>query len=241
MVRGDSLIEISTNNGALIELSGVSAGYGVGDIISDISMSVHPGEVVTILGANGAGKTTTLLTMAGALKPSHGSLLVDGTTNRERLHKRARRGLRLVSEERSVFVSLSVLENLRVAGCDVAEALSLFPELKPLLKRRTGLLSGGEQQMLALSCALTSGCRVCLIDELSLGLAEKVTTRLLLAIRDAADRGIGVIIVEQMVERALEIADRAYVLKLGRIVMEGDALQLRSDPEAIVNAYVADG
>lgn len=223
----------------VLELEGVCAGYAARDIITDVNLQVRHGEVVAILGANGAGKTTTLMTMAGVLRPSRGTVLLNGVGNSEPLHKRARRGLRLVSEERSVFVSLSVLENLRVAGADPDVALSLFPELGRLLRRRTGLLSGGEQQMLAISCALAGQCSVCLIDELSLGLAETIISRLMLEVRAAADRGIGVVVVEQKVERALDVADRAYVFQLGRIVLEGDARDLRKRSDTIVNAYVA--
>jgi len=223
----------------VLEVINVFAGYGSGDVIRNVSFEVRAGEIVALLGPNGAGKTTTLRTVAGLLRPSSGTVIVDGISRFEPLSRRARRGLRLVSEERSVFMSLSVLDNLRVADCPVENALALFPELEVLLKRRAGLLSGGEQQMLALACALGGKCRVCLIDELSLGLSEVVVSRLMASVRSVVDKGVGVVLVEQKAETAMNIADRILVLRLGEVVLEGEGAELKVKPELITNAYLS--
>jgi branched-chain amino acid transport system ATP-binding protein len=147
----------------LLVAKGVSAGYHGHPIVHDLDLVVHEGEVVVLLGPNGAGKTTTLLTLSGDLPHLSGEVVFDGKPTSAPLHRRAHAGLSFVTEERSVFMRLSVAENLRVGRTDVGRALELFPELKPLMRRRAGLLSGGEQQMLSLARALarepkSSGC-----------------------------------------------------------------------------------
>ena len=222
----------------LLALQGVHAGYGQVPVIRDINLEVCAGEVVAVLGANGAGKTTTILTMAGELLPRSGTVLADGRPTREPLYKRAKAGMRLITQERSVFMSLSVADNLRLAHRDYSYALDLFPELRPLLKRKAGLLSGGEQQMLALGRALGPDCRVLLIDELSLGLAPIVVSRLFGAVRTVAERGVAVVLVEQNLDRALHVADRAYVLQRGRIVMQGTASDIRKRRSEVQSRYL---
>jgi len=225
-----------------IEARGLSAGYGPQAVIHDVSLEVRPGEVIALLGANGAGKTTTLLTLAGELSPLAGDVLLHGSVAKGPLHKRARNGLTFVTEEKSVFKGLSTRDNLRVAGVDVDEALSLFPELARRIDVRGGLLSGGEQQMLTLARALARKPRVLLADELSMGLAPLIVKRLLEAVRAAADRqGTAVLLVEQHVRKALVYADRAYVMRRGRIELSGTAAELRSNIHAIEDQYLSTG
>jgi branched-chain amino acid transport system ATP-binding protein len=200
---------------------------------------VRAGEVVALLGPNGAGKTTTLLTIAGELPPLAGEVQCLGMSSRAPLHRRVRRGLAFVPEERAVFTSLSVSGNLRLRPGATAEATQLFPELTPLLRRRAGLLSGGEQQMLTLGRALAGTPRLLLVDELSLGLAPLVLQRLLLSVRAAADAGVGVLLVEQHASEALSIADRVIVLRRGRVALEGSADELRGHVGDLESAYLS--
>jgi branched-chain amino acid transport system ATP-binding protein len=224
----------------LLAARSLYAGYHGHSIVHDLNLEVHSGEVVALLGPNGAGKTTTLMTLAGELPRLAGEVLVDGVASNAPLHHRSRRGLGLVTEERAVFMPLTVLENLKAARCDIEYALTLFPELRPLLKRQAGLLSGGEQQMLALGRALARRPRVLLADELSLGLAPLVVARLLQAVRDAADAdGIGVILVEQHIRHALAIADRLYLMRRGEIVLEGRTADFTGRINEIEAAYLS--
>ena len=181
----------------LLVAKDISAGYHGHPIVHDLNLTVNAGEVTVLLGPNGAGKTTTLLTLSGDLPQLGGEVWLDGKVTKAPLHRRAHAGLSFVTEERSVFMRLSVAENLRVGRTDVDRALELFPELRPLLRRRAGLLSGGEQQMLSLARALSRRPKILLIDELSLGLAPLVVVRLLDAVQRAAhDEGVGVLLVE---------------------------------------------
>jgi branched-chain amino acid transport system ATP-binding protein len=223
-----------------LEARGIAAGYGSQPVIHDVDLDVRAGEVVALLGANGAGKTTTLLTLAGELPPMRGEVAIEGTVTRSPLYKRARNGLTFVTEEKSVFMGLSTRDNLRVAGVDMDEALTLFPELERRLQVRGGLLSGGEQQMLTLARALARQPRVLLADELSMGLAPLVVKRLLEAVRSAADqRGAAVLLVEQHVRKALRYADRAYVMRRGRIELSGTAAELSSRINEIEDQYLS--
>ncbi len=224
----------------VLEAKGLNAGYGGVSIVREVDLSVRAGEVVALLGANGAGKSTTILTLAGALPPLSGEVRFLGTPAKDPLHRRAKRGLGLVTEERSVFMGLTARQNIGVAGCKVERVTGLFAELEPLLSRRAGLLSGGEQQMLTLGCALQrDGLRVLLADELSLGLAPKVASRLLREVRAAADEdGIGVLLVEQHIHRALEVADRVCVLAQGRVRYSADAVEARGRVDEITAHYL---
>jgi branched-chain amino acid transport system ATP-binding protein len=205
---------------ASLEASGITAGYGSQPVIHDLDIEVNPGEIVALLGANGAGKTTTLLTLSGELPLMSGQVLIDGRVENGPLHRRARKGLSYVTEERSVFKGLSLVDNLRCGGVEVSEALALFPELEKRLHVRGGLLSGGEQQMLTLARALARKPRLLLADELSLGLAPLIVRRLFDAIRAASERDrCGILLVEQHVRKALNYADRVYVMVHGRIQM----------------------
>jgi branched-chain amino acid transport system ATP-binding protein len=224
---------------SLLACRDLSAGYGTVAITRDVNMHVGAGEVVALLGPNGAGKTTTLLTLAGELPPISGEVLIDGQPTRAPLHRRARSGLAFVSEERSVFMRLSGNANLRVGRVSRRAAVELFPELDPHLRRSAGLLSGGEQQMLTLARAIGRKPRLLLVDELSLGLAPIIVQRLLSKIREVATaENIGVVLVEQHVHRALAIADRAYVMQRGAIVLEGSADTIRGQIDVLEQAYL---
>ncbi|WP_322768038.1 ABC transporter ATP-binding protein [Frankia sp. Cr1] len=219
-------------------VSGLTVGFHGVPVVRDLDLEVHPGEVVALLGRNGAGKTTTLLTIAGDLTPQGGTVSVAGDARRRRLHQRARRGLGLLTEERCVFMDLTGHENLKLGQGDPKRALAFFPELEPHLSKRAGLLSGGQQQMLALARILAGRPRVLLADELSLGLAPLVVERLLAAIRNAAQDGAAVLLVEQHVQLALEAADRAYVLADGRIALTDTAATLLTRADDIASAYL---
>lgn len=222
-----------------LECRNIAVGYGPIAAVRDVSLVVRPGEMVALLGPNGAGKTTTLLALAGELPLQDGSVLWNGTPMNQPLHLRARAGMAFVTEERSVFMGLTVRENLRLGRGSVASALELVPELEPLLNRRVGLLSGGEQQMLTVARALASNPEVLLADELSLGLAPMILQRLLRLARHAADRGIGVLIVEQQARVALEYCDRAYVIARGHVALEGTAPDLREQWSDIEATYLS--
>jgi branched-chain amino acid transport system ATP-binding protein len=194
---------------------------------------------VALLGANGAGKTTTIMTLAGELPPRAGKVVWQGAPTSASLHKRARSGLGLVTEQRAVLTRLTVAENLRVSRCDVGRALTVFPELREHLNRKVGLLSGGQQQMLAVARCLARDTTLLLADELSLGLAPVVVERLLAAVRAAADQGVGVLLVEQHVHQALGVADRVYVMRRGAIVLEGRAEDMRDRLEEVQASYLS--
>ncbi len=209
-------------------------------VVRGLDLRVEPGEVVALIGPNGAGKTTTLLTLSGELPPIAGEVRFNDEITKAPLFKRARRGLGFVTEERSVFMQLSTADNLRLARVPRGDATDLFPELEPLMGRRTGLLSGGEQQMLALARALSRKPTMLLADELSLGLAPLVVQRLLRAVRDAADaRGLGVLLVEQHVRQALQIADRVYVMQRGEIAIQGTAAEVHGRLDELEATYLA--
>jgi branched-chain amino acid transport system ATP-binding protein len=234
----------------LIEIEGMSAGYDGVPVLRDITLEVNEGEIVGLLGANGAGKTTTLLTISGLIKPLSGEIKVLGEAPPTTFpHRLVRKGVAHVTESRNLFYDLTVSENLRLAlrGSRgerreaLDRALELFPALVPLGKRNTGLLSGGEQQMLALARALVSKPKVLLLDEMSLGLAPIIVERLLSTVRDIADQtGCAVILVEQHVHLALRIVDRAYVLAHGSIAMEGTAERLGEKREVLEASYLGE-
>jgi branched-chain amino acid transport system ATP-binding protein len=225
---------------ALLVAEGVSAGYHGHPIVHDLNLRVPAGKVVVLLGPNGAGKTTTLLTLSGDIPALKGEIIIDGKPTRSPLYARAKRGLSFVTEERSVFMRLSVAENLRVGRGDTDRALELFPELRPLMRRRAGLLSGGEQQMLSLARALARGPKILLVDELSLGLAPLVVIRLLEAVRVAAhEQGVGVLLVEQHVNQALRVADEVLVMQRGTIVLEGPTADVQGRLGDLEAAYLS--
>lgn len=225
---------------ARLEALEVTAGYGERAVVHGVSLHVAPGELVALLGANGVGKTTTMLTLAGEIPASSGEVVVDGKPARGALHRRARSGLGFVPEGRSVFFGLTVRENLKVAGANIDDTLRLFPELEKRLEVRGGLISGGEQQMLALARTLARKPRILLIDELSLGLAPLVVVRLLTALAEAAKRdNIAVLFIEQHARKALRFADRAYIMRRGRIVLDGTADELWDRLDEVEDEYLA--
>jgi branched-chain amino acid transport system ATP-binding protein len=225
----------------LLRTEQLCAGYNGVAIVSELDIEVRAGEVVLLLGANGAGKSTTMHTLAGGLSTISGRLYLDGKPTHAPAYKRCSGPISFVTEERSVFRGLSVEDNLRLGRGGVALAVELMPELQPLLKRKAGLLSGGEQQMLTLARALASQPLVLLADELSLGLAPLIVTRLLDVVRSAADEGLGVLLVEQHIRQAMRIADRIYVLRRGRVVLQGTAAEMRGRLSEIENSYLSGG
>ena len=240
MVQGANAATSVTEVGLDVVLAAraVCAGYGAVSVIHDLDLEVRRGEVVALLGINGAGKTTTVRALSGQIKPTAGTVSILGKPTTAPLHRRAKAGMRVITEERSAFMSLTTAENLRLGGQPKEKCLDLFPELEALMDRRAGLLSGGEQQMLALARAISAEPAVLLADELSLGLAPLVCERLLIAVRAAADAGAGVLLVEQRVRDALEFADRAYVLSNGRVVISGPASEIAGRIDEIERTYL---
>ena len=239
----------------------LSAGYRGVPVVRELNLEVRPGEVVALLGPNGAGKTTTLETIAGLNHPISGTVELSGEKiGGTPAHLLAGRGLALVPEGRALFPGLTVREHLRLAGGRGArggrdgrggqsrragsredELLEMLPELRKCLGRKAGLLSGGEQQMLAVGRALVTRPRLLLVDEMSLGLAPVIVDRLIPVLRRAADEmGSSVLFVEQHVALALEVADRAYVLTHGRIGLEGPAAELRERRELLAASYLGE-
>jgi branched-chain amino acid transport system ATP-binding protein len=240
-----------TADAPVLEVRGLVAGYDGVPVVHGIDLHVDTGEVVVLLGANGAGKSTTLQTISGLLPPLDGEVRYGGTVlwlGRRRgaaaAAEVARSGLLHVPEDRGLFSELTVDEHLRLArprrdGSDlVDDVLGRFPALQRLSGRRAGLLSGGEQQMLALAKALVARPRVLLVDELSLGLAPLIVRQLLPVLREIADdHQVGVLLVEQHVGLALAVADRGTVLRRGRVVMEGPAAHLRGRLDELEAGY----
>jgi branched-chain amino acid transport system ATP-binding protein len=222
----------------LIQADGLCAGYGSVPAIVDVELRVDQGEMVALLGANGAGKTTTLLTLAGAIRPTSGAVNLFGNSDRRPTFRWAREGLALLPEKKAVFMGLTVRENLVLGRGDIQAALDTFPELQRLLNVRAGLISGGEQQMLALARILAARPKLILADELSLGLAPLVVRRLLEALSEAADAGAGVIVVEQHPHTALKWTDRAYVMRRGRIELNGRSAELLNRAEEVTDLYL---
>jgi branched-chain amino acid transport system ATP-binding protein len=239
-----------TAAGHALVVRDVSAGYKGVPVVRELNLEVRPGEVVALLGPNGAGKTTTLETIAGLNRPISGMIELSGEAVGGRpAHLLARQGLALVPEGRALFPGLTVREHLRLAGgraskkggSNEEELLEMLPELRKCLGRKAGLLSGGEQQMLALGRALVTRPRLLLVDEMSLGLAPVIVERLVPILRRAADElGASVLFVEQHVALALEVSDRAYVLTHGRIGLEGPAAELRERRELLAASYLGE-
>ena len=235
--------------GALLDVTGLTAGYGAAPVLHDVDLTVEKGQIVAVMGANGAGKTTLLRTLSGLLKPTAGRIVFDGTDLRAtRVEQMVRLGIAHVPEGRGVVTELTVDENLRLGGLwrsdrkDAQKALQEVYELfEPLARRRRHpghLLSGGERQMLALGRALVGRPRLLLLDEPSLGLAPRVTGQIMALLRTLRDDiGLTVLLVEQNVRSALSIADQGVVMSLGRVVARNDAAALRTDDD-LRHAYL---
>jgi branched-chain amino acid transport system ATP-binding protein len=225
----------------MLQTEGLEVGYSGRGVLHSLDLQVRSGEVVALLGRNGVGKTTTLKTIAGLLAPIDGSIDIAGAPARGPLHRRARAGLAYVSEERSLIRKLSVADNLRLARVEASAAYRIFPELEKLRSRPAGMLSGGEQQMLALGRCLAATPRLVLIDELSVGLAPVIVTRLMTALRAAADNGAAVLVVEQKPVVALAVSDRGYVLAQGRVAFSDTGPALLGRLDEIERSYLAGG
>jgi branched-chain amino acid transport system ATP-binding protein len=224
-----------------LEVIGLSARYGPLEVVHDLSFTVRPGEVVGMLGRNGAGKTTTMLAIAGYLPDVSGEARVSGARLSGPAFRRMRGRLGIVLEGRSIFPSLSVASNLSVAGADRERVLTLFPELKPRLKIAAGMLSGGEQQMLALARAIARDPKVLLIDELSFGLAPVACERLFRAVKEhSASLGIAVLLVEQHLHYAAAVCDRVMVMAEGRIRLETTAEGLVEQEAEVERLYLSE-
>ena len=229
-----------------LDIRRLSAGYGGLAVVRNLDLSVAEGEIVALRGPNGAGKTTTLLTISGLLAPMGGTIKFLGEDIAGRKpHKLAHDGLAHVPDDRGLFPGLTVEEHfdIGVPRRDREEAkgrvLGWFPALDALMDRRAGLLSGGEQQMLALAQVLLRRPKVLMIDEMSLGLAPIVVESLLPTVRDiAASTGCGVLLVEQHAPMALQVADRAVMLNHGDVVASGKASEVAADWESLLEGYL---
>jgi branched-chain amino acid transport system ATP-binding protein len=228
---------------ALLDVRDLQVAYGPVRAVQGIDLAVREGEVVALLGANGAGKTSTLRTIAGLRRPSGGTIRFAGEEIAGRPpHRLARGGLVLVPEGRGMLPRMSVEENLLLAGRqdELDGAYNRFPLLRERRRQKSGTLSGGEQQMLAIGRALMTRARLLMLDEPSLGLAPLIVREIFGVIGDLHAAGVTVLIVEQNARAALELADRSYLMENGRIVRSGTADELLSE-RAIVDAYLGVG
>jgi len=232
-----------TGSAPRLECSGLRGGYGATTAFRDVDLALDAGSVLALLGPNGAGKTTLLMTIAGLLPAQAGTVAVDGAPLKPgRPSLASRSGIVLVPDNRCLFTTLTVEENLKVArhrtGPTPRDMLAVFPDLEKRWTLRAGALSGGEQQMLAMARALIQEPRVLCIDEMSLGLAPLIVESLFGTVRRiAADHGCAVLLVEQHVNVALDVADTAAVLHRGSIVLRGPAAELRDGAERLEAAY----
>lgn len=234
---------------AMLEVNGINVYYGLIHALHDVSFHVDEGEVVALIGANGAGKTTTLHTVSGLLTAKTGSVIFEGKDiTKKPGHSIVKLGMGHVPEGRRVFAGLSVAENLRMGAytrpkteiaASLEEVFEWFPRLEERKNQAAGTLSGGEQQMLAMGRAMMSKPRILLLDEPSMGLSPLFVGEVFKIIEKVSAAGTTVLLVEQNAKRALSIADRAYVLETGNIIMEGKADQLLND-DSIKKAYLGE-
>jgi branched-chain amino acid transport system ATP-binding protein len=227
----------------ILELSGITAGYGRTTALWDVSFVASTGTIVALLGPNGAGKTTLLRVAAGLLRPDRGRVLLAGNdVTRETPARRSRSGLCLIPEGRGVFPSLSVRENLTLqippwaTDRSIDQALEAFPVLGQRLGQRAGGLSGGQQQMLALARCFLSGASVVLLDEVSMGLAPRIVDEIFHGLTTLAAQDVTLVIVEQYINRALEMAETVCLINRGRVVYSGSSDRL--DEDAVLEGYL---
>ncbi len=235
---------------AMLEVKDLQVYYGVIQALKGVSFEVNQGEVIALIGANGAGKTTTLHTLTGLLPAKHGSIIFEGKDiTKVPAHKIVEMGIAHVPEGRRVFSQLSVYENLKMGAYtrkdkkEIAENLEnvykRFPRLEERKNQRAGTLSGGEQQMLAMGRALMSNPKMIVMDEPSMGLSPIFVNEIFDIIEKVSASGTTVLLVEQNAKKALSIANRAYVLETGKIVLSGDANKLMND-DSIKKAYLGE-
>jgi branched-chain amino acid transport system ATP-binding protein len=234
---------------ALLTIENLSVAYGRVEAVTGVSLTVAAGEIVTVIGANGAGKST-LLNAAMGILPSHGRVSFDGRDMQPvEAEDRVGQGLCLVAEKRELFGSMTVEDNLVLGGFRIARAAAQetlasvferFPRLKERRQQLAGTLSGGERQMLAMGRALMSRPRLLMLDEPSLGLAPRIVADIFTIIADLRATGVAILLVEQNARAALNAADRAYVMELGKIGLEGPAAELAKDPR-IAASYLGLG
>ena len=223
----------------MLAVDGLCAGYGRIEVLRDVSLAVEQGQIVTLIGANGAGKTTLLKTVSGLIRPTAGAITFEGASIvRRPAHKIMRLGMSHVPEGRAILKRMSVLDNLRMGAYarrdravepDIAAVFARFPVLAERRAQMAATLSGGEQQMLAIARALVARPRLLLLDEPSLGLAPKFVTRIFETLRELKREGKTILLVEQNARKALQIADKAYVMERGRIVLSGSGESLLND------------
>lgn len=235
---------------AMLEVKDIEVYYGMIQALKGISFEVNEGEIIALIGANGAGKTTTLHTITGLLSPKKGSVLFEGQDiTKVPAHKIVSLGMAHVPEGRRVFAELSVYQNLKMGAYtrkdkdEIAKTLEMvykrFPRLEERKNQLAGTLSGGEQQMLAMGRALMSHPKIIVMDEPSMGLSPILVNEIFDIIKEVSASGTTVLLVEQNAKKALSIADRAYVLETGKIVLEGDAKELMND-DSIKKAYLGE-
>ena len=224
----------------MLRMNNVTSGYGATTILHDVTLEVRKGEVVTIVGGNGAGKTTTLRTLSGLIDTTAGSITFEGEDiTHLPAHEVVNRGITLIPEARQLFPEMTVLENIQMGAYRpeaksryeqrLEEVLTLFPRVKERLHQQAESLSGGEQQMVAIARGMMACPELLIFDEPSLGLAPIVVSQVFDVVKRIAESGTTVLIVEQNVHQTLKVADRAYVIENGKIVMEGQAQDLMGD------------
>ena len=231
----------------MLSIECLSSGYGRIEVLHEVSLSVHRGQIAAIVGANGAGKSTLLRAISGVQSTRGGRILFEGVAIDEQpAHVRVRLGIAQVPEGRQVFAPLSVEDNLRLGAwwrrkenveADIERVYGLFPMLDPLRSASAGMLSGGQQQMLAIGRALMAKPRLLLLDEPSMGLSPIVTEQIFLTIQELKRDGLALLLVEQNASAALAVADTAYVLEAGRVTLSGTAADIRRD-DRVRDAYL---
>jgi branched-chain amino acid transport system ATP-binding protein len=225
----------------MLRIEGLRAGYGQVEVLHDVVLEIAPRQIVALIGANGAGKTTLLKTISGLIRPAAGTIAFEGEDIvRRPAHKIVALGISHVPEGRAILKRMSVLENLRMGAYvrrdadidrDIAAVMARFPVLAERRYQPAGTLSGGEQQMLAIGRALVARPRLLLMDEPSLGLAPKLVTGIFHTLRQLREEGKTILLVEQNARQALQVADYAYVMERGRIVLAGTGARLLEEPE----------